>query len=77
MAPTDPLHRRMVRPLQEFLQDSTASAVLLVIAALVALVWVNSPIGDSYDRLWGTTSHDRIGPVGGLATTSAIGSTTG
>jgi NhaA family Na+:H+ antiporter len=55
MTPSDPLHRRMVRPLQEFLQESTASAVLLVIAALVALVWVNSSIGDSYDRLWGTT----------------------
>ena len=55
MASSDPLHRRMVRPLQEFLQESTASAVLLVIAALVALVWVNSPIGDSYDRLWRTT----------------------
>ena len=55
MAPSDPLHRRMVRPLQEFLQESTASAVLLVIAALMALIWVNSPIGDSYDRLWSTT----------------------
>ena len=55
MTSSDPLHRRMVRPLQEFLQESTASAVLLVIAALVALVWVNSPIGDSYDRLWRTT----------------------
>ena len=55
MAPSDPLHRRMVRPLQEFLQESTASAVLLLIAALVALVWVNSPIGDSYERLWRTT----------------------
>src|SRR4249919_742851 len=55
MTSSDPLHRRMVRPLQEFLQESTASAVLLVIAALVALIWVNSPIGDSYDRLWRTT----------------------
>jgi Na+:H+ antiporter, NhaA family len=55
MAPTDPLHRRMVRPLQEFLQESTASAVLLLIAALVAIVWVNSPVGDTYDRLWRTT----------------------
>src|SRR4029079_15789475 len=55
MTSSAPLHRRMVRPLQEFLQESTASAVLLVIAALVALVWVNSLIGDSYDRLWRTT----------------------
>ena len=62
MAPSDPLHRRMVRPLQEFLQESTASAVLLVISALVAIVWVNSPIGDSYDRLWRTTLTIGSGP---------------
>jgi Na+:H+ antiporter, NhaA family len=49
------LHRRVIRPLQEFLQESTASGVLLVIAALVALVWVNAPIGDTYERLWRTT----------------------
>jgi NhaA family Na+:H+ antiporter len=55
MTASDPVHRRIVRPLQEFLEESTASAVLLVIAALVALVWVNSPVGDSYERLWRTT----------------------
>src|SRR4249919_1820383 len=60
MTSSDPLHRRMVRPLQEFLQESTASAVLLVLAALVALVWVNSAVGDSYDRLWHTSLT--IGP---------------
>ena len=36
-------------------KETTASAVLLVIAALVAIVWVNSPVGDSYKRLWRTT----------------------
>ena len=41
---------------RSFLQESTARAPSCsLIAALVALVWVNSPIGDSYDRLWGTT----------------------
>ncbi len=49
------LHRRVIRPLQEFLQDSTASGVLLVAAAIVALVWVNSPVGDTYERFWRTT----------------------
>ena len=49
------LHRRVIRPLQEFLQDSTASGVLLVAAAVVALVWVNSPVGDTYERFWRTT----------------------
>ena len=54
------LHRRVIRPLQEFLQDSTASGVLLVAAAIVALVWVNSPVGDTYERFWRTTIS--IGP---------------
>lgn len=55
MHPDRLLHRRVVRPVQEFLQESTASGVLLVIAAMAALVWVNSPGGDSYERLWRTT----------------------
>jgi NhaA family Na+:H+ antiporter len=49
------LRRRVVRPLQDFLRESTASGVLLLAAAVAALVWINSPIGDSYERLWRTT----------------------
>lgn len=56
------LHRRIVRPAQEFLQESTASGVLLLIAAIAALVWVNSPVGDSYERLWRSTLS--VGPDG-------------
>ena len=51
--PTAPAHGSPAAA--EFLRESTASAVLLVIAALVAIVWVNSPVGDSYERLWRTT----------------------
>ena len=29
--------------------------MLLLVAAIVALVWVNAPVGDSYERLWRTT----------------------
>ena len=32
-----------VRPVQEFIQTESASAVLLIIAAAVALIWANSP----------------------------------
>jgi NhaA family Na+:H+ antiporter len=45
--------RRVVRPLQEFLQTSTAGGVLLVAAAIVALTWANLP-GHTYERLWQT-----------------------
>jgi Na+/H+ antiporter NhaA len=51
----------VVRPLQEFLQTSTASAALLLIAAVAALVWVNSPWGDSYRDIWHTELTLRIG----------------
>ncbi len=44
--------RRVVRPLQEFLQASTSGGVLLVFAAIIALVWANSPVADSYVRFW-------------------------
>jgi NhaA family Na+:H+ antiporter len=56
-----PLPRRIVRPLQEFLSTATASASLLLIAALVALVWANSPWQDAYDRLWTTSIDVRFG----------------
>jgi NhaA family Na+:H+ antiporter len=44
--------RRVVRPLQEFLQASTSGGLVLVAAAIVALVWANSPAADTYERLW-------------------------
>ncbi|MBA3764180.1 MAG: Na+/H+ antiporter NhaA, partial [Actinobacteria bacterium] len=47
-----PLPRRVVQPLQEFLQTSTASASLLFIAVVVALAWVNSPWKETYETLF-------------------------
>src|SRR5262249_6025961 len=47
--------RTLVRPLQDFLRTSTAGAVPMFIAAVVALVWANSPWWLSYDRLWTTS----------------------
>jgi Na+:H+ antiporter, NhaA family len=49
-----PIPRRVLRPLQEFLATSTASGTLLLGAAIVALVWANSPWGETYERFWGT-----------------------
>ena len=43
-----PLARRVGRPVRDFLGIEAASGLLLIAATVVALVWVNSPWGDSY-----------------------------
>jgi NhaA family Na+:H+ antiporter len=55
--------RRVLRPLQEFLQTSTASAALLFVAVLVALLWVNSPWKASYETLFSAEIAFRVGSV--------------
>jgi len=52
---------QLVQPLQEFLRESTSSSWVLVAAVAVALVWVNSPWGASYDRLWSTPLVVHVG----------------
>jgi Na+:H+ antiporter, NhaA family len=46
--------RRLIRPLVDFLHTEAAGGVALVAAAVVALVWANSPWDASYDELWTT-----------------------
>jgi NhaA family Na+:H+ antiporter len=52
---------RRIRPLIDFLHAEASAGVLLVIAALVALVWANSPWWRSYFDLWGTEVGVSIG----------------
>src|SRR5262245_47614127 len=64
--------RRVVQPLQVFLQTETSSAVLLLVATIAALVWANA-FADTYPKFWGsnlsigvgrwTISHDLRGWV--------------
>ena len=49
-----PASRRLLRPLQEFLDSSTASGVVLLGAVVVALAWVNSPWSASYSSFLAT-----------------------
>jgi NhaA family Na+:H+ antiporter len=51
-------------PVRRFIATEAASAALLVIATVVALLWVNSPWGDSYDRLWHTEFSVQFGSTG-------------
>lgn len=47
--------------LLEFLRTEEASGVFLLGAAVVALVWANSPLRESYQQLWSTVAVVRIG----------------
>ena len=51
--------RQNVAWLREQLQDETVGGVLLLIAAAIALVWANSPWGQSYADLVGL----QVGPI--------------
>jgi NhaA family Na+:H+ antiporter len=51
-------------PLRRFLRTEAGSAGLLVLATLLALVWANSPWGDTYDRVWSTELSVQLGSTG-------------
>jgi NhaA family Na+:H+ antiporter len=58
------LPRVVLRPLQEVLRTSAASAGVLGGAVAVSLIWVNSPWRAAYDQLWSTRFSLRIGSWG-------------
>ena len=48
------LARTVGRPLLHFLHIETSAGILLLLATVAALLWVNSPVGDSYIEFWHT-----------------------
>jgi Na+:H+ antiporter, NhaA family len=48
-------------PLRAYLRTETGGAALLLLATVVALVWANSPFGDSYSDLWSTEIAIQVG----------------
>jgi NhaA family Na+:H+ antiporter len=74
MSGTPPANR--VRgALQDFLHDEAAGGIVLVIGAVAALVWANSPFSESYFDLWGQYLTLGWGPIA-LTETCSTGSTT-
>jgi Na+:H+ antiporter, NhaA family len=57
------LARLVARPVREFLRVETAGSVVLLAAALVALIWANSPWSSTYDDLWHTVITLDFGPL--------------
>ena len=55
--------RTVVRPLRRFADTEAAGGVAMLAMAIVALVWANSPFGDSYVELWETLISLHIGEL--------------
>ncbi len=45
---------RLLSPLRDFLHKEATGALMLAAAAVIALVWANSPWSGSYESLWST-----------------------
>ncbi len=45
---------KIVRPFQDFAHKESSGGILLIAATVVALVWANSPWGESYAAVWQT-----------------------
>lgn len=52
--------RRLIRPLQSFLETETASGVVLLVALVAALAWANAPFRHTYEQAWGTSFAVRL-----------------
>jgi Na+/H+ antiporter NhaA len=53
--------RNLAAPVRDFLSTETGSAVALLIATLLALLWSNSPWSDSYESVWTTNLSIHLG----------------
>ena len=58
--------RQALDPLTEFLHDEAAGGIALLAAAIVAVVWANSPASDAYADLW--DQELRLGASGAAIT---------
>ncbi|MCW2969650.1 MAG: nhaA [Solirubrobacterales bacterium] len=56
--------RNLAAPVRDFLGTETGSAIVLLAAAVVALIWANAPWSSSYETLWTTKLTITIGGGG-------------
>jgi Na+/H+ antiporter NhaA len=59
--------RSLAAPVRSFLGTETGSAIALLTATVLALLWANSPASGSYESVWTTKLSIQIGG-GGIAT---------
>jgi len=46
------IKNKVLSPFQKFVKIESFSGILLLIATIIAIVWANSPFGDSYQSIW-------------------------
>ena len=56
--------RNIAAPVRDFLNTESSGAVALLLAAVMALVWSNSPWSDSYESFWSTHLSIVVGDEG-------------
>ncbi|HXF56289.1 MAG TPA: Na+/H+ antiporter NhaA [Actinomycetota bacterium] len=57
-----PIPRRLLRPLQQFLETEHAGGLVLLVGAVAALAWANSPWAHTYRSFWHTELRVELGP---------------
>jgi len=45
---------QILRPAQQFFNKEASSSILLISATVIALIWINSDVGETYHRFWHT-----------------------
>jgi NhaA family Na+:H+ antiporter len=61
--------RAFVRPLQRFMDTEASGAIFMLVAAVAALVWANSPWWRAQETLWGTELTIELGHLAHLELT--------
>src|SRR5579859_8049944 len=56
--------RNLAAPVRDFLATETGGAMAMLGAAIIALLWANSPWPHSYESVWTTRLSIRIGTSG-------------
>ena len=57
------LPRTVVQPALRFMATEAAGGIVMLAAAIVALLWANSPWHEGYDALWDTQVAIRVGDL--------------
>ncbi|MGI8773693.1 MAG: Na+/H+ antiporter NhaA [Actinomycetota bacterium] len=61
LASGSPIPRLLAGPVRRFLQTEIAGGIALLVFTVIALIWANSPWGDSYESLWHTEVGFTVG----------------
>ena len=61
--PTRQPIERLLAPFRQFARTSVSGGLILMAAAVIALVWANSPFADAYETLWNTELTIGVGAV--------------